>query len=70
MCVFMFGSFLIFTSVWLSFGSRSVAHNLILAHAYAVKVYREDFEPQHKGSIGITLDCSWFMPYDESSESR
>ncbi|KAI0371234.1 beta-glucosidase 1A [Pilatotrama ljubarskyi] len=46
-----------------------VAHNLILAHAYAVKVYREEFQQSQGGQIGITLDCHWQMPYDDSPES-
>jgi len=42
-----------------------VAHNLILAHAYAVKLYREEFKQPQGGFIGITLDCVWYMPYDQ-----
>jgi len=34
----------------------SVGRNVILAHANAVKVYREDFKPHQKGQIGITLN--------------
>lgn len=33
-----------------------VGHNIILAHALAVKAYREDFKPQTGGEIGITLN--------------
>lgn len=47
----------------------SVAHNLLLAHAYAVKAYREEFKPAQGGQIGITLDCQWTIPYDDSPES-
>ncbi|KAI0777253.1 beta-glucosidase 1A [Trametes elegans] len=46
-----------------------VAHNLILAHAYAVKAYRDEFQAEQKGQIGITLDCHWQMPYDDSPEN-
>ncbi|KAG6907817.1 hypothetical protein DXG01_007299 [Tephrocybe rancida] len=42
-----------------------VAHNLILSHAFAVKLYREEFQGEQKGSIGVTLDCVWCIPYDE-----
>lgn len=50
--------------------SCSVAHNLILAHAYAVKLYREESQPTQQGTIGITLDSGWYMPYDEGNESQ
>jgi beta-glucosidase len=33
-----------------------VGHNILIAHAHAVKVYREEFQPQLKGEIGITLN--------------
>ncbi|OJT02841.1 Beta-glucosidase 1A [Trametes pubescens] len=46
-----------------------VAHNLLLAHAYAVKAYRDEFQASQGGQIGITLDCSWQMPYDDSPEN-
>ncbi|CCM00730.1 uncharacterized protein FIBRA_02770 [Fibroporia radiculosa] len=46
-----------------------VAHNLILAHAYAVKLYRDSFKASQGGQIGITLDCHWLMPYDDSPEN-
>lgn len=47
----------------------SVAHNLILAHAFTVKLYRDDFKAVQKGQIGITLDFHWPIPYDETPES-
>jgi len=43
---------------------------VILAHANAVKAYREDFKPQQKGEIGITLNGDWAMPYDDNQESK
>ncbi len=48
----------------------SVGHNVILAHAYAVKVYREDFKEKQGGQIGVTLNGDWAMPYDDSPESK
>lgn len=47
-----------------------VAHNLILSHAYATKVYREQFKSQQKGEIGITLNGDYYMPYDDDPESE
>ncbi|CAN1263521.1 Beta-glucosidase 24 [Linum perenne] len=41
-------------------------HNQLLAHATAVKVYREKYQAKQKGIIGITLVSSWFVPYSKS----
>ncbi|KAF9045018.1 glycoside hydrolase family 1 protein [Panaeolus papilionaceus] len=46
-----------------------VGHSIILAHARAVKVYREQFKATQKGEIGITLNGDWEMPYDDSPEN-
>ncbi|CAN0902046.1 Beta-glucosidase 24 [Linum grandiflorum] len=43
-----------------------VTHNQLLAHAAAVKVYREKYQAKQKGIIGITLVSSWFVPYSKS----
>ncbi|KAF9450197.1 glycoside hydrolase family 1 protein [Macrolepiota fuliginosa MF-IS2] len=45
-----------------------VGHYLILAHAYAAKAYREEFLIQG-GQLGITLDCLWYMPFDDKPEN-
>ncbi|OAY40071.1 beta-glucosidase 24 [Manihot esculenta] len=39
-----------------------VAHNLLLAHAAAVQVYREKYKKTQGGEIGITLFTFWFEP--------
>ncbi|MEO7485997.1 MAG: family 1 glycosylhydrolase, partial [Ferruginibacter sp.] len=41
-------------------------HNLLLAHAQAVNVYRTQFQPQQKGCIGITNNCDWREPLTDS----
>ncbi|KAF8478828.1 glycoside hydrolase family 1 protein [Gautieria morchelliformis] len=46
-----------------------VAHNLLLSHAHAVKVYREQFKPSQNGLIGITLNGDWAIPFDDSPEN-
>ncbi|KAJ3544061.1 hypothetical protein NM688_g5783 [Phlebia brevispora] len=46
-----------------------VSHNLILAHAYAVKLYREEYKVKQGGQIGITLDAHWLVPYDDSPQN-
>ena len=48
----------------------SVSHHLLLAHGHTVKLYRDGFKEKQGGKIGITLDCHWLMPYDESPESQ
>jgi hypothetical protein len=50
--------------------SRSVGHSVLLAHASAVKAYREEFKPTQRGQIGITLNGDWQMPYDNTPESK
>lgn len=49
--------------------SNSVGHSVILSHANAVKVYREEFKEQQKGVIGITLNGDWALPYDDQPHS-
>lgn len=47
-----------------------VAHNFLLAHATAVKVYRDKYQASQKGQIGITLNSPWTIPYSESYADR
>ncbi|TFY52526.1 hypothetical protein EVJ58_g9969 [Rhodofomes roseus] len=46
-----------------------VGHSVILAHAYASKLYREQFKQAQGGQIGITLNGDWMMPYDDAPEN-
>ncbi|KAK0499187.1 beta-glucosidase 1B [Armillaria luteobubalina] len=46
-----------------------VGHNVLLAHASAVKLYREEFKSKHGGQIGLTLNGDWQMPWDDSPEN-
>ena len=45
------------------------AHQLILAHAKAVRVYREKYSHQ-QGQIGITNNCDWREPLTDSDEDK
>jgi beta-galactosidase len=51
------------------------AHHIILAHARAVKRYRDEFKAEQKGVIGITLNMDWRealrkTPEDEAAAGR
>ncbi|KAL0580566.1 Beta-glucosidase 1B [Marasmius crinis-equi] len=46
-----------------------VGHSVILAHAHAVKLYRDEFKAKQRGQIGITLNGDWQMPWDNSPEN-
>nr|CAA64442.1 beta glucosidase [Manihot esculenta] len=45
-----------------------VAHHLLLAHAAAVKIYRENYQETQNGKIGITLFTYWFEPLSNSTD--
>nr|Q25BW5.1 RecName: Full=Beta-glucosidase 1A; AltName: Full=Cellobiase 1A [Phanerodontia chrysosporium]BAE87008.1 beta-glucosidase [Phanerodontia chrysosporium] len=47
-----------------------VSHHIILAHAHAVKLYRDEFKEKQGGQIGITLDSHWLIPYDDTDASK
>ncbi|KAK0229748.1 glycoside hydrolase family 1 protein [Armillaria nabsnona] len=46
-----------------------VGHNVLLSHASAVRLYREEFKPNQGGQIGLTLNGDWQMPWDDSPEN-
>ncbi|UZR99307.1 GH1 family beta-glucosidase [Chondrinema litorale] len=46
------------------------AHNLLLAHAKAVKCYRDKFQDAQKGKIGITNNCDWREPLTRNLEDQ
>lgn len=43
-------------------------HNLLLAHARAVEVYRGEFRKKQGGRIGVTLNSNWAEPLDKDDE--
>ncbi|KAJ9092194.1 hypothetical protein QFC21_006940 [Naganishia friedmannii] len=45
------------------------AKNLLLVHGYTVDLYRREFQPNQGGQIGITLNCDWVSPIDDSPEA-
>ncbi|RWR77819.1 Beta-glucosidase 12 [Cinnamomum micranthum f. kanehirae] len=47
-----------------------VAHHQLLAHAAAVKIYREKYKASQKGVVGITLATAWYIPYSSSKSDH
>lgn len=49
---------------------RSACHNLLRAHAAAVKTYRTWYQPTQGGKIGLTTNVVWAEPLTNSFEGR
>ncbi|KAL3752090.1 hypothetical protein ACJRO7_012847 [Eucalyptus globulus] len=47
-----------------------VTHNQLLAHATAVKLYRDKYKASQKGVIGITLVSHWMVPYSDAEHNQ
>ncbi|XP_047122275.1 beta-glucosidase 34-like [Schistocerca piceifrons] len=45
------------------------AHTVIRAHAMVYRLYDEQYRSTQNGKVGITLNCDWFVPYDDLEES-
>ncbi|KAJ4781405.1 Beta-glucosidase 31 [Rhynchospora pubera] len=45
-----------------------VAHHLLLAHSSAVSLYREKYQAEQGGKIGITILALWIVPATEDPE--
>ncbi|CAI0556661.1 unnamed protein product [Linum tenue] len=45
----------------------TVAHNLLLSHAAAVRLYKSKYQPTQKGEIGVTIVTNWFVPKSPKS---
>ncbi|XP_031274757.1 beta-glucosidase 12-like isoform X1 [Pistacia vera] len=43
-----------------------VGHNLILSHAAAVELYKQQYQAKQRGQIGVILTTTWLIPYDNS----
>nr|BAP90523.1 glucosidase [Ophiorrhiza pumila] len=47
-----------------------VAHHQILAHAKAVKLYRQNYQRTQKGKIGIVLVSQWYISLDDDPDNK
>ncbi|CAH9079181.1 unnamed protein product [Cuscuta epithymum] len=45
-----------------------VAHNLLLAHATAARIYKTQYQPTQRGKIAISLDTFWYEARSNSTE--
>lgn len=45
-------------------------HNLLMAHAKAVQIYREKYKTQQQGIIGITNNCDWREPRTDKQQDK
>uniref|UniRef100_A0A0D9WFQ0 Uncharacterized protein n=1 Tax=Leersia perrieri TaxID=77586 RepID=A0A0D9WFQ0_9ORYZ len=43
-------------------------HHVLLAHASAVRLYREKYQVAQKGIIGINMYSMWFYPFTDSAD--
>ena len=47
-------------------GKWHCGHNLLLAHAKAVKIYRDSYKAKNDGKIGMALWSEWSEPWTNS----
>ncbi|KAJ8643564.1 hypothetical protein MRB53_005312 [Persea americana] len=47
-----------------------VGHNLLLAHATAVRLYKNKYQASQRGIIGISMVSKWFIPLDQSKANN
>ena len=46
------------------------AHNVLLAHAAAVDVYRTKFKAGQGGMVGMSVDAEWAEPLTDSAGDK
>ncbi|KAJ4960937.1 hypothetical protein NE237_020847 [Protea cynaroides] len=46
-----------------------VTHNVLLAHATVVDIYRKRYKSKQHGALGISLDVSWYKPLSNSTKN-
>lgn len=48
-------------------GKYVCGHNIILAHAKTVQMYRQKYKPTQNGRLSIALDGKWGYPQDPNN---
>lgn len=48
-------------------GKYTCGHNVLLAHAKAVQLYRQKYAPTQGGRVSIALDGKWGYPRDPNN---
>lgn len=51
-------------------GKWKCGHHLLLAHAAAVKLYRDSYKTKQGGKIGMALWSEWSEPYSDKPEGK
>ncbi|KAB1204572.1 Beta-glucosidase 12 [Morella rubra] len=47
-----------------------VMHHQLLAHAAAVLVYKQEYQPRQRGTIGISIVAGWTLPYSNTKRDQ
>ncbi|GKV51726.1 hypothetical protein SLEP1_g58355 [Rubroshorea leprosula] len=47
-----------------------VMHHSILSHATAVQLYKEKYQALQYGTIGVTVNCNWYVPKFDTIASK
>lgn len=55
---------------WTDAQFATYTRSFILCHATAARLYHEKYQPSQGGQIGITLDCDWVEPLDDSPAAK
>ncbi|XP_038972077.1 beta-glucosidase 12-like isoform X1 [Phoenix dactylifera] len=45
-------------------------HHMLLAHAAAVRLYKDEYQATQNGKIGISLNSRWFVPLSDSESDK
>ncbi|XP_066348491.1 beta-glucosidase 18-like [Miscanthus floridulus] len=45
-------------------------HNVVMAHATAVEIYKRKYQSKQKGMIGIVMSAIWFVPLTDAPVDR